>query len=78
MKIIPCAFGSDGPSMLAHLSNLLDSPDNLIAIPPQFTKLITALKGATSVEYRLLKEDSPYNDLTDAMRLACKFFTLER
>ena len=76
MKIIPVSFGSEGPSMLVHLKNLLDHEDGLISIPPRFENLIIGLKGAVSVEYKLQKEESPFNDLIDAMRLACRYFTL--
>ncbi len=78
MKVIPVSFGQEGPSMLVHCRNLLDHEDNLIAINPKWEKLITALKGAVATEYRLEKSESPFNDLTDAFRLAAKFFTIER
>jgi hypothetical protein len=58
--------------------NILDHEDNLIAINPKWDKLITALRGAVSQDYKLLKNESPYSDLTDAFRLAMKYFTLER
>ena len=62
--------------MLVHLKNLLDHEDGLISIPSRFKELIIGLKGAVSVEYKLQKEESPFNDLIDAMRLACRYFTL--
>ena len=55
---------------------MLDHPDELIAINPKYTDLITAFKGAVATEYKLDKTESPFNDLTDAFRLAAKFFTL--
>ena len=76
MKIIPVSFGQEGASMLVHVKQLLDHPDQLIAINPKYTDLITGLKGAVATEYRLDKTESPFNDLTDAFRLAAKFFTL--
>jgi hypothetical protein len=32
MRVIPVSFGQEGPSMLVHIKNLLDHPDELIAI----------------------------------------------
>jgi hypothetical protein len=76
MRVIPVSFGQEGPSMLVHLKQLLDHPDELIVINPKYTDLITALKGAVATEYKLDKSESPFNDLTDGIRLAAKFFTL--
>jgi hypothetical protein len=78
MKVIPVSFGQEGASMLVHCKNLLEHEDNLIAISPKHEKLIAALKGAVSREYKLDKTESPYNDLTDAFRLAAKYFRLEK
>jgi hypothetical protein len=47
--------------------------DNLVAISPKYTQLLTALKSAVSVEYKLDKKESPFSDLTDAFRLASIF-----
>jgi hypothetical protein len=44
---------------LVHVKNLLE--DHIIAINPKYTQLITALKGAVSVEYKLDKSESPFN-----------------
>jgi hypothetical protein len=78
MKVIPVSFSQEGASMLVHVKNLLEHEDNLVAINPKYTQLITALKGAVSVEYKLDKSESPLNDLTDAFRLATKYFRLEK
>ena len=78
MKVIPVSFSQEGAKMLVHCRNILDHEDNLIAINPKWDKLITALRGAVSQEYKLVKTESPYSDLTDAFRLALKYFTLER
>jgi hypothetical protein len=78
MRVIPVSFSQDGASMLVHVKNLLDHEDNLIAINPKYIQLITALKGAVSVEYKLDKSESPLNDLTDAFRLAARYFRLEK
>jgi hypothetical protein len=64
--------------MLVHCKKLLDHEDGLVAINPKYTQLITALKGAVSVEYNLDKKESPIHDLLDAFRLACKYWKLEK
>jgi hypothetical protein len=64
--------------MLVHCKNLLEHEDSLIAINPQFSDLITALRGVVAKDYKLDKNESPLNDLTDSFRLACKFFRLEK
>ena len=78
MRVVPVSFAQEGASMLTHCKNLLEHEDNLVAINPQFDKLITALRGAMAKEYKLDKNESPFNDLTDSFRLACKFFSLEK
>jgi hypothetical protein len=60
MKVIPVSFDQEGASMLVHVKNLLEHEDR-IAINPKYTQLITALKGAVSVEYKLDKSESPFN-----------------
>jgi hypothetical protein len=61
MKVIPVSFDQEGASMLVHVKNLLEHEDHIIAINPKYTQLITALKGAVSVEYKLDKSESPFN-----------------
>jgi hypothetical protein len=81
MKVIPVSFGIEGASMLVHVKNLLDHEDSLVVINPKYTELITVLKGAKSSEsspYHLDKKESPMHDLTDAFRLAAKYFRLEK
>jgi hypothetical protein len=71
-------FSQEGAPMLVHCTNLLDHEDNLIAINPKYEELISALKGAVSTEYKLNKQESVFSDLTDAFRLAAKYFRLEK
>jgi hypothetical protein len=61
MKVIPVSFDQEGAIMLVHVKNLLEHEDHIIAINPKYTQLITALKGAVSVEYKLDKSESPFN-----------------
>jgi hypothetical protein len=64
--------------MLQHAKALLDETEedgsSLIAIHPKFDKLLTGLRTAVANEYRLDKEQSSFNDLTDAFRLSLIFF----
>jgi hypothetical protein len=78
MKVIPVSFSQEGASMLVHVKNLLEHEPNLVAINSKYTQLIMALKGAVSVDFHLNKKESPLNDLTDAFRLACKYWELEK
>jgi hypothetical protein len=77
MKVVPTSFSKEGASMLTHVKNLLEHEDGIVAINPKYTELVAALKGAQSIDYKLDKTESPMHDLTDAYRLACKYFKLE-
>jgi hypothetical protein len=78
MKVIPVSFGQEGPSMLTHCKNLLENEDSIISISPKYEELITSLRGAIAQEYKLNKTETPFSDLMDASRLACKYFKLEK
>jgi acetylglutamate synthase len=60
--------------MSSHSKRLLDDSRGLISINEKFTKLITALRGAVFNEYKLDKEESVHNDLTDTWLMLCTFF----
>ena len=60
--------------MRSHSKRLLDDSRGLMSINPKFSKLITALRGAIFNEYKLDKEESPHNDLTDSYLILTKFF----
>ena len=73
-KVEPVNFGTGNSAVMQnHLRMLLD--EGHLAIHPSLTKLITALKGAYEENGNLLKE-SPYNDLTDSMKLAASWFRI--
>ena len=63
--------------MSSHSKKILDDSRGLIAINERFDKLITALKGAIFTEWKLDKEESPHNDLTDCFLMLCKFFNFK-
>jgi len=75
MHVVPVAFGLDGPKMLAHAKKLLEDSRNIVAINPKLEKLIVALRTAVvEGEYKLNKEDTSYDDILDALRLALTFY----
>jgi hypothetical protein len=75
MRIIPTVFGNNqGAAMLQHAKDLVESPDNLVAIHPSFDKLLISLRTATAESYKLKKEDVSYNDTLDAFMLSLQRF----
>lgn len=59
--------------MLVYIKKLLEYERQLIPINPIFTKLITSLRTAISDDLgRLTKEDTFYDNVLDAFRLALK------
>jgi hypothetical protein len=75
MKVIPVAFSTEGTAMLAHVKSLLENKTRVIAIHPEFGKLITSLKTAVTDDFgRLDKQATLYHDIFDAFRLALRFY----
>jgi len=73
MQVIPVAFGQEGRNMIKHSKELLEFDTPLIAINEKFTKLITALRTCTSDDKGgLIKEDTSFDNVLDAFRLALK------
>lgn len=78
MTVVPVPFSSEGKNMLIHTKKLLELKNSFIAINPKFNKLITALKTATSDDLgKLNKEDTSYDNILDAFRLALRMFKLK-
>lgn len=73
-KVIPVNFATTHKQMLTHVHALLSK--EYLCIPEQHDKLILSLKSAVANEYSLDKEKSAYNDLLDAVRLACRGYKL--
>jgi hypothetical protein len=69
MTVQPVAFGKYHKEMLGHVESLMQR--HWVAISPKFTKLIDACRTATAVDGKLDKENTLYDDLFDAFRLAC-------
>ena len=79
MFVVPVPFSIEGHKMLQHTKWLLDEKDedgsSLVAIHRErFHKLVTALRAAVANDYRLDKEQTSYNDILDAFRLALQFY----
>ena len=73
MNVVPVAFSTSAKDMLVHTKELLEYEKPLIAINPSFTKLITSLRTAISDDLgKLSKEDTSYDNVLDAFRLALK------
>ena len=73
MNVIPVPFSTAAKDMLVHTKELLEYERPLIAINPSFTKLITSLRTAISDDLgKLSKEDTSYDNVLDAFRLALK------
>ena len=78
MLVVPVPFSVEGAHMLQHAKWLLEETDedgsSLVAIHKQFDKLLTGLRTAVANEYKLQKEETVYDDLVDAFRLALTFY----
>src|SRR5215208_2648785 len=79
MVVVPTPFSTEGAQMLQHTKWLLEETNedgsSLIAIHKErFHKLVTALRTAVANEYKLIKDETSYNDLLDAFRLALQFY----
>jgi hypothetical protein len=78
MFVVPVPFSVEGAKMLAHTKWLLEETDedggSLVAIHPRFNKLLMTLRTAVAHEYKLQKEETSYDDILDAFRLALTFY----
>ena len=75
MTVVPVVFNTENINFMgSHSKRLLDDSRGLISINPKFSKLITALRGAQFNEYKLMKDESVHNDLTDTWLMLCTFF----
>lgn len=76
MRVLPINFNEEGKWMLGHLRRLLDMDNpRILAINPQFDKLVVGLRSTVSQEY-VMQKDTPFNHLVDAMRLAARYVVL--
>ena len=75
MFVIPVPFSKEHKNMLAHCKEMLEYKNGQVAIHPQFSKLITALRTAVeNGEGMLDKEATSHDDLMDAFRMSLLFW----
>jgi hypothetical protein len=72
MKVIPVSFSSNGREMLAHTKYCLDN--SWLAIHPNFSKLVIALRTAVASDGLLDKQSTAHDDILDAFRLSVSFY----
>ena len=76
MKVLPVNFRQEHKAMLSHCKMLLE--DGCIAINPAFGKLVTSLRTAVENDGVLVKEETSYNDIFDAFRLALRYYKINQ
>jgi hypothetical protein len=74
-KIRPVNFSTEHRNMLSNLHAIITK--EYLAIPEKHDKLLTSLRTAYAEELNLKKEQTSYDDLLDALRLALKGYTLQ-
>lgn len=78
MRIVPVNFNSEHKAILGHCKMILEKDGGRTAINQErFDKLITALRTAVVNDATLDKESTSSNDISDAFRLALKFYHFE-
>jgi hypothetical protein len=75
MKVLPVSFATEHKQMLSHLAMMISK--SYLAIPKGYDKLIISLRTAYANELSLDKERTSYSDSLDALRLACKMYTMK-
>jgi hypothetical protein len=74
IRIRPVNFSTEHKNMLSNLHAVVSK--GYLAIDEKHTKLITSLRTAYATEYSLNKEQTSYDDLLDALRLALKGYQI--
>lgn len=74
-KIRPVNFSTEHRNMLSNLHAIVSKGH--LAIEEKHDKLLTSLRMAYTNELSFVKEQTSYNDLLDALRLALKGYQLE-
>ncbi len=75
IKIRPVNFSTEHRNMLSNLHAIVSK--GYLAIDPKYDKLLTSLRTAYAEELNLKKEQTSYDDLLDALRLALKGYNIE-
>ena len=74
--VVGKSFAVDGRQMLQHSVMLMDDPDGLVVIPSRYESLLIALRTPTATEWKLEKQVSLSNDLTDAFIMNLSYYRL--
>jgi len=76
IRVIPVHFNKEHKNMLAHCKLMLEK--EYVEINPMFDKLVTALRTASEKgEGTLDKEQTSYDDIFDAYRLALRYYQIK-
>jgi len=75
MRVLPVNFNTEHKQMLSHLHVMISK--GYLAIPEEHDKVITSLRTAYAEELNLKKEQTSYDDLLDALRLALKGYNIK-
>lgn len=76
MRIVPINFGTQHRDLLSHMQSII--ANGYLAIREKGNEfLLTALRTAWAKELSLDKNVSVYNDLTDAIRLALRAYSIK-
>ena len=74
MHVIPINFSTEHKMMLGNCKILMEKNGGYVSINPKFTKLVTSLRTAVEEDGTLEKEDTSYDDVFDAFRLALRHY----
>mgnify|MGYP003577849936 FL=1 len=74
-RIRPVNFSTEHKNMLSNLHAMVSK--SYLAIEEKHDKLLTSLRTAYVEELNLKKQETSYNDLLDALRLALKGYQIE-
>lgn len=75
VKIRPVNFSTEHRNMLSNLHAIISK--SYLAIEEKHDKLLTSLRTAYAEELNLKKDQTSYDDLLDALRLALKGYNIE-
>ena len=75
IRVSPVNFNTEHRNMLSNLHAVVSK--GYLAIDPKYDKVLTSLRTAYANELSLVKEQTSYNDLLDALRLSLKGYNIE-
>lgn len=75
IRIRPVNFSTEHKNIISNLQAIISK--NYLAIEEKHDKLLTSLRTAYAEELNLKKDQTSYNDMLDALRLALKGYNIE-